>query len=44
MIKDRYGGTRMDHDDVAEVEVTFSATEPPEGLVKVNDQILKRLP
>lgn len=31
-------------EDLAEIEITFAGTDPPEGIVRVNKELLKRIP
>lgn len=38
-----FGGKKQEADDICDVEITFSATDPPEALAKVNDELVKRI-
>lgn len=38
-----FGGKKTEADDTCEVEIVFSATDPPEALAKINDEMVKRI-
>lgn len=38
-----FGGGKRAADDVAEVEVVFSSTDPPEAIMKLNGEIVRRM-
>lgn len=38
-----FGGKKEQADDMAEVAIVFSATDPPEAIMKLNDELVKRM-